>query len=876
MLNGIDNFYSQLNELTIINADEVNSTSITCDSIISGFYSGIPSQQIQYLSGTTSNIQQQIDNITNTGGPGGFFVLSAENTLGFNTSINSGQNWSFGAGGQSLADIILPQCTLETLYLSVSVAPTINSIVQLYINDIFSGISITILAGALSSILTPIAYAVPANTFLNFRTSVGNGITSVNRISCIFASNGVIGPVGPAGPTPLIEIGTVSSVPYGTSPTVTLDPASTPEIPILDFQLETGAQGVQGQQGIQGIQGPVGPAGTAGSPGNYLNSYDTTTQNNPVANSINIMRINTIQATLGFTIQNGTQITAQNIGVYNVQFSAQVAKSTGTNANIDIWIIQNGVAVPNSNTTFTLTGNAVQFVAAWNWFLNMNATDYFQIAWSSPNTNISLFIETGLTVPTRPDVPSIILTVQQVMNIQQGPQGATGAQGPQGIQGPQGPAGPQGPQGQKGQKGDTGAQGPPGGTEAIPIATAALAEATASLAASTANAVLIGDLQIQVAALEITTGTLTTEIATINTQIDAIYGQVDSLTTQMETANENITELQTKTEFITIFPPDTMEISAPVLNITGAITNIGNALDAVSVTNLTANTNSIGVFGDASVTSLNSNSNTIGYTNPATSEVSQTLNLHGRTITIGSEDIEGNTIIIGNTESQTVSIYSFQATLINSGIALNVITPTINLGTAAETQNIILLGTATDIKSQTINIGEDNVTNNLIISSVNSIIYSPVKTTLQSNEIIIGPAVLGASAGTITIGDSTSFNSATNIIGIGLRQGSGITLGETDSIINIGNPLNAHTADIIGITSQTLEIEGRTSATMDSPLLNINGSSTTIRGTTNMLLDSPSLTLNGLNINISGTLYINGEPFVPNSGFNQFYPFVPP
>ncbi|NDB61440.1 collagen-like protein, partial [bacterium] len=449
MLNGLDSAVTQLNELVAISADsistttleadsltstaanlntltasQINSTNITTNGISSDFYSGIPEQNILYLLGSTSNIQTQIDNITNVGGPGGFFVLSA---------------------------------------LSVSVAPTINSTVQLYINDIFSGISITILAGALSAIVTPIAYAVPANTFLNFRTSVGNAIASVNRISCIFASNGVIGPQGQVGATPLIEIGTVTSVPYGTQPTVTLDPTSTPEIPILDFQLETGAQGIQGQQGIQGIQGPVGPAGTAGSPGNYLNSYDTTTQNNPVANAINIMRLNTIAASQGFLIQNGTQITAQNIGVYNVQFSAQVLKSTGTNANIDIWIVQNGVAVPNSNTTFTLTGNAVQFVAAWNWFLNMNATDYFQIAWSSPNTNISLFIETGLTVPIRPDVPSIILTVQQVMNIQQGPTGATGAQGPQGIQGAQGPAGPQGAKGSKGDKGDTGAQGPPGG-----------------------------------------------------------------------------------------------------------------------------------------------------------------------------------------------------------------------------------------------------------------------------------------------------------------------------------------------------------------------------------------------------------------------------
>jgi len=856
MLNGIDSMITQLNELTVINADEVNTTTLTSDiitapainsntlttstlnatnitttGISADFYSGVPQQNILYLLGSTSNIQQQIDNIVATGGPGGFFVLSAENTCGFSTTLNAGQNWSFGAAGQSLGDIILPQCTLQTLYISVNIAPTINSTVQLYINDIFSGISLTILAGAFSAILTPVAYAVPANTFLNFRTSVGNAIVSVNRISAIFASNGVIGPVGPVGETPVIEIGTVVAVPYGTLPSVTLDPTSTPEIPILDFELETGPQGLQGTQGIQGIPGPVGPAGTAGSPGNYLNSFDTTTQNNPVANAVNIMRINTNAASQGFLIQNGTEITAQNIGVYNIQFSAQVTKSSGTSANIDIWLVQNGVAVANTNTTFTLSGNAIQFVAAWNWFLQMNANDYVQIAWSSPNTNISLFVETGLTVPTRPDVPSVILTVQQVMNIQQGPTGATGAQGPQGPQGPQGAQGAQGPKGAKGDTGATGPQGPPGGTEAIPIATAALAEATAALAATAANAALIVTLQGQVVVLE-------ADVAAIQGQVAALEGDVGTLQT-------DVGALQTKTEFINVTPPDTMEISAPVLNITGATTNfnsdvnflnqpihtegiqntvnpiltdgtyilvsesylevtqatepllqvgktphiinIGNSLDAVSVTNLNANTNNIGYFDGIDV-------------------ISEAVNVQARTIRIGTEEIVGNSIIIGNSASQSISILSENEILINSGTALNVVTPLIELGNAAETQNIILTGANTTIDSPNINLGD--------VTS------------------------------TIDIGDSTTFNCVTNVANIATKAFSGVNIGTTNSIVNIGT--STAVANVVGVNALTVDIEG----------VNIN--------------------MDASNININGTLYINGEPFVPNTGFNQFYPFVPP
>jgi hypothetical protein len=812
-LNNIESMITELNGLTMINADtistttleadsltstvinsntltsaQINSTNIVTSSITADFYSGVPQQNILYLLGSTSNIQQQINNIVETGGPGGFFVLSAENTCGFSTTLNGGQNWSFGAAGQSLGDIILPQCTLQTLYISVSIAPTINSTIQLYINDIFSGISLTILAGALSAILTPVAYAVPANTFLNFRTSVGNAIASVNRISAIFASNGVIGPVGPTGETPVIEIGTVTAVPYGTLPSVTLDPGSTPEVPILDFVLETGPQGLQGTQGTQGIPGPVGPAGTSGSPGNYLNSFDTTTQNNPVANAVNIMRFNSIVSSQGFVIQNGTQITAQNIGVYNIQFSAQVAKSTGTNANIDIWLVYNGVAVPNSNTTFTLTGNAIQFVAAWNWFLQMNANDNFQIAWSSPNINISLFIETGLTTPTRPDVPSIILTVQQVMNIQEGPTGATGPQGPQGAQGPQGPQGAQGP---KGNKGDTGAQGPqgePGGTEAIPIATAALGLATTALAATAATDAVVSALSISVTALEV--------------EVTALQGQVGTLETEVGTLQNETTALQQKTQFISATTvPDSMSIFAPTLDITSETNftlpihtqGIQNTVNPVLISDTYQQiSNGELRMTNAANTFLNLNSNTA-------------LPLRG-TATITSGQI-----------------------LMNNGA-----TPFLNINSNTA---LPLTGTAN------INNGQFSMTNG-------------------------ANTLLNFNSGTSTFNMGNFLGCTTNI---GVDAAAGVNIRSENTVIN-----GSTTTNIIG---QTINETASSSLNLASPLITTAGASLTCNNTSISIgsaINTTTTNIRGTAVNITGTLTINGEPFVPNTGFNQFYPFVPP
>jgi uncharacterized protein (DUF736 family) len=818
-LNGIDSMITQLNELTVINADtittttlesdiitsplintttltatEIISTNITTAGISADFYSGVPQQNILYLLGTTSNIQDQIDNLIETNGPGGFFVVSAENTCGFSTTLNGGQNWSFGAGGQSLGDIILPSCTLQTLYLSVSIAPSITSVVQVYLNDLFTGISITIFAGELSSLLTPISYIIPANSLLNFRTYSGNAIPSVNRLSAIFSSNGVIGATGNTGATPAIGIGTVESVPYGGTPEVILDPGSTPEIPIFDFVLETGPQGEQGAQGIQGqqgIQGPVGPAGTAGSPGNYLNAFDTTTQNNPVANSVNIMRFNTNSASQGVSIVNNTQITATNIGVYNIQFSAQVTKSTGSVANIDIWIVKNGVAVPQTNTTFTIHDNASQIVASWNWFLEMNGTDYFQIAWSSPNTNISLFVETGLTSPTRPDVPSIILTVQQVMNIQVGPTGATGAtgaQGPQGPQGPQGNTGKQGAKGNKGDKGDTGPQGPPGGTEAIPIATSALALATTALAATASTDVVVSALSVSVTALE--------------GEVIALQGQVGTLETEVGTLQDETTALQQKTQFISATTvPDSMSIFAPTLDIssdtnftlpiyTQGIQNTINPI-LISDTYQQISNGELRMTNTAN-TFLNFNSNTaLPLRGTATINSGQILMNNGATPFL---NINSNTAL---PLTGTANINNGQFSMTNGGNTLlnfNSGTSTFGLGN--------FLGCTT-------NIGENSAT------AVN----------IRSENTVINGNT------TTNISGQTSLNLASTLTTI-----AGANLECNNTNITVGNYANTMTTNIRGVTT------------------NINSSA----------------------INMTGTLTINGTPFVPNTGFNQFFPFVPP
>jgi hypothetical protein len=162
------------------------------------------------------------------------------------------------------------------------------------------------------------------------------------------------------------------------------------------------------------------------------------------------MRFNTTAEANGIFITQSSRITFQHSGVYNIQFSAQVEKTDSGNDEIEIWLSKNGQNVDWSNTTLELQGNNTELVAAWNFMSSFNSGDYFELYWHSNDINMRILTRGTQSNPSRPAIPSIILTVQQVIYTQLGPTGSTGSQGPQGNTGPQGFQGPTGPQGSTG------------------------------------------------------------------------------------------------------------------------------------------------------------------------------------------------------------------------------------------------------------------------------------------------------------------------------------------------------------------------------------------------------------------------------------------
>jgi hypothetical protein len=106
---------------------------------------------------------------------------------------------------------------------------------------------------------------------------------------------------------------------------------------------------------------------------------------------------------------NFTLVTFASAGIYNIQFSAQMAK---TGAGVDLtqlWLRQDGVNVPWTNTNFEVPATK-RNVAAWNFMISAAAGSNAQLMWSSAEATMEI-----LSDPlTTPQIPSLILTVSQI------------------------------------------------------------------------------------------------------------------------------------------------------------------------------------------------------------------------------------------------------------------------------------------------------------------------------------------------------------------------------------------------------------------------------------------------------------------------------
>ena len=293
--------------------------------------------------------------------------------------------------------------------------------------------------------------------------AIGNtGQSEQDFIDFLVGEQGPVGPSGAPGETGQSAYDIWLSIPGNTGDEVAfvnslIGAKGEPGIPGTCTIGETGAQGPEGPTGPQGEIGPTGPAGAQGpqgdkgdkgdtgpaGPATYGHAgsfFDLTVQGWDSPDSVS-RGVNTAfpvyfsdsdpAVTDGITVTHGSGdatghdsfITFTHPGIYNIAFSAQLYRSQGgSTVDTSFWLRKNGSNVPATNTDVTLQAGAGKLVAAWNFFvpvtcsttLGVTTCDNYQLMWSYTNQNVNIWYQPAQTNPARPEIPSVILTVNQV------------------------------------------------------------------------------------------------------------------------------------------------------------------------------------------------------------------------------------------------------------------------------------------------------------------------------------------------------------------------------------------------------------------------------------------------------------------------------
>ena len=153
--------------------------------------------------------------------------------------------------------------------------------------------------------------------------------------------------------------------------------------------------------------------------GAFQDSTDQVAANTTTAYAVTF---NTTDFSSGVTMASGSRITVADAGIWNLQFSIQFTNTTNASQDVDVWFRVNGTNAANSNSSFGFAprkgvGDPFHTLGAMNYFLSLNANDYVEIMWRTTDVGVSIEQYPAGTTPTRPAVPSAIVTMSFVSNI---------------------------------------------------------------------------------------------------------------------------------------------------------------------------------------------------------------------------------------------------------------------------------------------------------------------------------------------------------------------------------------------------------------------------------------------------------------------------
>ena len=147
-------------------------------------------------------------------------------------------------------------------------------------------------------------------------------------------------------------------------------------------------------------------------------------QTNPSITGANQLSFNQPIITQGVRVENTDEIWFDRPGQYLVTFTLQVTNSSNSAQEFEVWAGYNGTNYPLSNTRFDIPARKSESVrshivpAITGIFTVQNPdTEYLTIKWWASSTGVLLEHYAAGTSPTRPEIPSVILTVNFVSRL---------------------------------------------------------------------------------------------------------------------------------------------------------------------------------------------------------------------------------------------------------------------------------------------------------------------------------------------------------------------------------------------------------------------------------------------------------------------------
>ena len=153
--------------------------------------------------------------------------------------------------------------------------------------------------------------------------------------------------------------------------------------------------------------------------GAFQDSTDQTAANTTTAYAITF---DTTDFNNGITLSNSSRLNVSQAGIYNIQFSVQLVNTTNASTDIDIWFRKNGTNIDKSNSRFGLAPrksaeDPFHLIGAMNFFVSLDTNDYVELMWRTSDVGAYIEHYAASSTPTRPSIPSVIVTVTFVSNL---------------------------------------------------------------------------------------------------------------------------------------------------------------------------------------------------------------------------------------------------------------------------------------------------------------------------------------------------------------------------------------------------------------------------------------------------------------------------